>query len=85
MMSFYEARVRLNAVVVYEGFKVILFIPCSPGIYVQMYNMPRRLPCYSHSEFFSEPTAISLSRSHIPSLQLALGHSMAFVRGSLQT
>ena len=76
---------RLNAVVVYEGFKVILFIPCSHGIYVQTYNMIRRLPCYSHSEFFSEPTAISLSLSHIPSLQLVLGHPLTFVCGSLQT
>lgn len=84
-MSFHEARVRLNVVVVYDGFEVILFIPCSPGIYVQTYNTIRRLPCYSHSEFFSEPTAISLSLSHIPSLQLVLGHPLAFVSGSLQT
>lgn len=71
MMSFHEACVRLNGVVIYEGFKAVLFIPCSPGIYVRTYNMTRRLPCYSHSEFFSEPSTISLSLSHIPSFQLS--------------
>lgn len=84
MMSFHEACVRLNAVVVYEGSKVILFIPCSPGIYGQIYNVISRLPSHPHSEFFSEPTAIFLSLSHIPSLPLALGHPLAFVSGSFR-
>lgn len=84
MMSFHEACVRLNAVVAYKGFKAVLFILYSPSIYVQTYNMIRRLPCYSHSEFFSELTAICLSCSNILSLQLVFGHLLASVSDSLQ-
>lgn len=41
MMSFHEACVRLNAVVAYEDFKVVL-LP-APGVYVQTYNQKAAL------------------------------------------